>query len=519
VYQRQLLINGELREWNGPNQLVFSPVYIRNRSSNEGERLLIGSYPLGTVKEAEEALSAAVNAYGAGRGLWPSMTMQERITCMEDFVYKMISRRREIVQLILWEIGKSLPDAEKEFDRTVDYIAETIKAAKKLNNRSVQLTVHQNFIAQTKKVPHGVVLCMGPFNYPLNETFTTLIPALIMGNTILFKPPKHGTLLFEPLLEAFRDAFPKGVINTVYGRGRDIVPALMQSGQVDVLALIGSSKVADSLKKMHPKSNRLKSILGLDAKNAALILEDADLELAVKEVIAGALSFNGQRCTALKILFVHQSIVERFNQRLIEELEQVRMGMPWQKNVMITPLAEPDKPAYLRECIEDAVARGATVLNTGSGGGAISLSLMKPAVVYPVSKEMKLYHEEQFGPIIPIVPFESLATPIDYITHSPFGQQVSIFSQHKEAIALLIDMLAGQVGRINLNSQCQRGPDTFAFGGRKDSAEGTLSISDALIAFSVDSVVATKQNADNEKILEGILADNRSKRLNSEILS
>jgi acyl-CoA reductase-like NAD-dependent aldehyde dehydrogenase len=288
---------------------------------------------------------------------------------------------------------------------------------------------------------------------------------------------------------------------------------------VDVLALIGSSKVADSLKKMHPKSNRLKSILGLDAKNAALILEDADLELAVKEVIAGALSFNGQRCTALKILFVHQSIVDRFNQRLIEELEQVRMGMPWQKNVMITPLAEPDKPAYLRECIEDAVARGATVLNTGSGGGAISLSLMKPAVVYPVSKEMKLYHEEQFGPIIPIVPFESLATPIDYITHSPFGQQVSIFSQHKEAIALLIDMLAGQVGRINLNSQCQRGPDTFAFGGRKDSAEGTLSISDALIAFSVDSVVATKQNADNEKILEGILADNRSKRLNSEILS
>jgi len=166
----------------------------------------------------------------------------------------------------------------EEFDRTVEYIHETIKSAKKLSNGSLNFTVQQNFIGQTKKVPHGVVLCMGPFNYPLNETFTTLIPALIMGNTILFKPPKHGTLLFEPLLEAFRDAFPKGVVNTVYGRGRDIVRPLMESGKVDVLALIGSSRVADSLKKMHPKSNRLKSILGLDAKNAAIVLHDADIE-------------------------------------------------------------------------------------------------------------------------------------------------------------------------------------------------------------------------------------------------
>ena len=103
---------------------------------------------------------------------------------------------------------------------------------------------------------------MGPYNYPLNETFATLIPALIMGNTMVFKPPTYGVLLFEPLLEAFRSAFPPGVINTVYGKGSVVVPLLLGSGKVNVLALIGSSKVADHLKKLPPKAHRLRAILG-----------------------------------------------------------------------------------------------------------------------------------------------------------------------------------------------------------------------------------------------------------------
>ena len=109
-------------------------------------------------------------------------------------------------------------------------------------------------IGQIRRTPLGVVLCMGPYNYPLNETFATLIPALIMGNTMVFKPPHYGVLLFYPLLEAFRSAFPKGVINTVYGRGAVVVPRLLDSGKINVLTLIGSSKVADHLKKLPPEA-------------------------------------------------------------------------------------------------------------------------------------------------------------------------------------------------------------------------------------------------------------------------
>jgi len=207
LFQKQILIDGVLREWNGPVHFVRSPIHIRHENGST-EPLMIGSYPLATTKEGLEALQAAKAAFNFGRGEWPSMTTQERIERLEDFTEKMTAVRREIVRLIVWEIGKSIADAEKEFDRTMVYIRQTIKAAGRLNNKHMKVHITDTFIGHMQKVPYGVVLCMGPFNYPLNETFTTLIPALIMGNTILFKPPKFGTLLFAPLLNLFATCFP-----------------------------------------------------------------------------------------------------------------------------------------------------------------------------------------------------------------------------------------------------------------------------------------------------------------------
>src|SRR5690606_6604785 len=152
----------------------------------------------------------------------------------------MVEKRHEVVSLIMWEIGKSHADATREFDRTVAYIRDTIDALKELDRAGSRFTIQEGIIGQIRRAPLGVVLCMGPYNYPLNETFTLLIPALIMGNTTVFKPPRLGALLYRPLLEAFRDAFPPGVVNTVYGRGSKVTPPLMASGKVDVLAFIGS---------------------------------------------------------------------------------------------------------------------------------------------------------------------------------------------------------------------------------------------------------------------------------------
>jgi glyceraldehyde-3-phosphate dehydrogenase (NADP+) len=514
IHQRQYLSNGEMLTWAGDVHSVYSPVCIRTEHGLQ--RKLIGTYPLCTELEAMQALDAAVKAYDNGRGEWPTMSVAGRIQCIEAFTHKMLQQKEVVVKLIMWEIGKSYTDSVKEFDRTVEYIYATVDALKDLDRQSSRFENEQGIIAQIRRSPLGVVLCMGPFNYPLNETFTTLIPAIIMGNTLLFKPPKHGTLLHYPLLKAFQESFPKGVVNTIYGRGHTIVPALMQSGKVNVLTLIGSSKVANELKKLHPKVNRLRAILGLDAKNAAIITENADLKLAVSETVLGSLTFNGQRCTALKIIFVHNNIVDEFVKQLNTAIGQLKFGMPWENGVMLTPLPEPHKPDYLKELIADAEAHGARVVN--ENGGATVASFVYPAVVYPVNNKMKLYREEQFGPVIPIVPYEDLVEPVEYIIDSTHGQQVSIFSNTTTEVAAAIDPLVNQVSRVNINCQCQRGPDVFPFTGRKDSAEGTLSVVDALRSFSIRSLVATKMNETNKNLLNEIVHGHHSNFLSTKYI-
>jgi glyceraldehyde-3-phosphate dehydrogenase (NADP+) len=478
--------------------------------------LEIGKTPLLTSAEALHALEAAVEAYQLGHGAWPTMAVSDRIAHVEKFLSRMREVRTQVVNLLMWEIGKSQKDAEKEFDRTCDYIVETIKAVKDLDRNSAKLVEEQGFLAQIRRVPLGVALCMGPYNYPLNETFSTLIPALIMGNTVVFKPAKYGVLLIRPMLDAFRESFPPGVINIIYGRGRETVGAMMETGKVDVFAFIGTHKGANELKKLHPKPNRLRAILGLDAKNPAIVLPDADLANTVSECVAGALSFNGQRCTALKILFVHTDVLDEFLKMFLEALAKLKPGMPWDEGVSLTPLPEPGKTDYLTSLVKDAVHHGAKVMN--AHGGEVLHSFFYPAVLYPVTAHMRLYHEEQFGPVVPVVPYSDLNEPIQYVLNANFGQQVSIFGTDSKTIATLIDAFHNQVGRINLNTQAQRGPDTFPFNGRKDSAEGTLSVADALRGFSIRTVVATKAVDANKRILSSIIKNRESTFLTTDYI-
>jgi glyceraldehyde-3-phosphate dehydrogenase (NADP+) len=514
IEQREYLIGGKLRRWEGELNPVASPVFTKGKDGFVQK--IIGSTPLLTATEAMEALDAAVTAYDLGHGAWPRKTVIERIEHVESFLVKMKEQRSTVVNLLMWEIGKTQKDSEKEFDRTCDYIMDTIRALKDLDRNSARFIEEQGIMGQIRRVPLGVALCMGPFNYPLNETFTTLFPALIMGNTVIFKPAKYGVLLIRPLLEAFRDCFPPGVINIIYGKGRETVGALMETGEIDVFAFIGTNKGANDLKKLHPKPHRMKAILGLDAKNPAIILPDADLDNAVSECVTGTLSFNGQRCTALKILFVHKSILDAFMTKFCAAIAKLKQGMPWEQGVSLTPLPEPGKTEYLKGLVDDAVMHGARIMNPG--GGKMERTFFHPTVLCPVNVKMRIYSEEQFGPVIPIVPFTDDEEPVRYVLNSHFGQQLSLFGTDSARIAHYIDEFSNQVGRINLNTQCQRGPDSFPFNGRKDSAEGTLSVSDALRVFSIRTLVAAKTSAENKLLVGQILKNRQSTFLTTDYI-
>jgi len=512
LHQNTYLVNGELKKWTGEISEVFSTI----SSTDVYAPTLLGTIPTMGEAAAEEVVKSAVDAYDKGQGTWPTMKVIDRIKCMQDFVTQMKATRSEVVKYLMWEIGKTLGDSEKEFDRTVEYIYDTIEDYKQLDRNSARFSKSQGVNAMVRRGPLGVVLCLGPYNYPLNETFSLLIPAIIMGNTVIFKPAKHGVLLISPLLEAFRSSFPKGVINIVYGRGRDVASPIMKSGKIDILALIGNSKSAIALQDQHPNKNRLRLILGLEAKNPAIILPDADLDLAIQECIMGTLSFNGQRCTALKVLYVHESIASEFNRRFSEKVDALPYGNPWEKGVSLTPLPEVEKPNYIQELIEDATTKGAKVINTK--GGERSENYIFPAVLFPINKEMRVYHEEQFGPVIPILTFKDIQEPLNDMAESNYGQQVSLFGRDIKTIAPLIDTLVNLVCRVNLNSSCQRGPDVYPFTGRKDSAVGTLSIHDALRSFSIRTFVASKDNAYNNEILQALLNSKESNFINTDYI-
>ncbi len=152
------------------------------------------------------------------------------------------------------------------------------------------------------------------------------------------------------------------------------------------------------------------------------------------------------------------------------------------------------------------------------GGGTTAGTFFYPAILYPVNETMRIYHEEQFGPVIPVASYDDIETPIRYIIESNYGQQVSVFGSNPAVIARLVDPLVNQVCRVNINSQCQRGPDTFPFCSRKDSGEGTLSVSDALRVFSIRTLVAAKSTEPNKLLIDGIVRDHSSSFLSTDFI-
>ncbi len=508
------LIGGEIREWSGDQQDVKSCLFF---DWNGGiVRPSLGPAPLLDESEALQALEAAQAAWDHGKGKWPTMTVAERIHAVEEFTARMKAVRETVVERMMWEIGKTQADSYKEFDRTVQYIEDSVQALKVLDRNNSGFSIENGFLAQVRRSPFGPTLCMGPYNYPLNETFTTLLPAILMGNPVISKLPRFGQLLNNPLLEAFRDSFPPGVVNIINGRGGTIIPPIIQSGGIELLAFIGSSKTADKLKQYHPQPHRFKCVLSLDAKNLAVVLPDADMKVAVPQIIAGALGFNGQRCTALKIIYVHKSRREELITLLGEAISKMKAGLPWAPGVQLTPVADIEAVNWFRSLIDEAEEMGAKVMN--EGGGEFVENFMHPAIVFPVTKEMRLFTVEQFGPIIPIAEYEDVSEVMEYAVESEFGQQVSLFGNDPVVLGPMIDALVNQVSRVNLNTQCQRGPDSFPFTGRKASAEGTLSVADALKRFSIRTLVATDYSEQNRELVNEILKSRSSNFLRTDFM-
>eukprot|EP01035_Chromulina_nebulosa_P020524 gene20524-26620_t len=461
----KILINGEVIDWSGQSDDVTSPII----DQSTGQRTVIGKIAHLGETEAINAVLAAKAAWNTGTGEWP---------------------QKSIEQL----------DAAAEFDRTVLFIEAIIAALREGDIADGQYRTISGIQAKVRRAAIGVMLALGPFNYPFNETYTTTIPALLMGNTIVMKIPTVGGFAHVLTMEAYAKSFPKGVVNFISGPGRETMGPAIRQG-VDLFAFIGSSKAADVLLQDHPHPHRLKTFLSLEGKNLGIVTEDADLDIASEQITLGSTAFNGQRCTAIKMTFVHKSVASDFLNKLKVRFAGLKAGLPFEQGVLITPLPEPNKIEFLNSLIDDAKSKGAAIINADNDGGNVYGNIFVPAIVYPVTESQRLWHEEQFGPIVPVAVYSHINEVIDYIAKMPYGQQAAIFSTKSETIAPLIDILSTAVGRININTQCGRSPDAFPFSGRRSSALGTLSVTESLKAFSTETVIAAKSSDLNNSLL------------------
>jgi glyceraldehyde-3-phosphate dehydrogenase (NADP+) len=499
------LIDGEVRVFEGPSRAVDSRVAQRKDGSLEtcplGREALLGA------AEVAQAVEAAERAFQGGEGAWPSLPVEQRMEAVLAFAAAVERKVEAVAELLMWEIGKPQEAARDEVTRSVSYMRETVAALKRLRERDrAPQTASSGGVAhfaRTHRRPLGLVVCVAPFNYPINEFLTTVVPALLMGNVVIAKTPRFGVLANELLFPAFRDCFPAGVVSVLPGEGRATLPALLGASRQDVagnavglvsaLAFIGSEGAANSILRAHPTPFTLHKVLGLGAKNAAVVLDDADLERAAASIVKGALGFNGQRCTAEKIVFVARRLFEPFVKRAAELVEALKLGMPWEEGAAVTPMPEPHKLEAMRALLDDAIANGATIRNRDGGRGLFSL--MRPAVVAAVTPSMRLYHEEQFGPILPIAVFDDPEEVLLWQRRSPFGQQAAVWGSPASARAL-VRRFTRFVARVNVNDVCQRGPDAFGFSATDKSGFGTLSLEDALLGFSRPVLIqATEEGA------------------------
>lgn len=464
--------------------------------------------PQFTTTQTLQVLEVAKQAWANGNGAWTQLSLTERCQALQKFFSQLQLRREEMVQTLMYEIGKNRIDAEAEFDRTIDFGRQVLALVQSNPDYMGSWQSIGSTTAFVKRNAVGIYLSLAPYNYPLNECYAAIVPCLLMGNVVILKLPTIGGLVHLWTIEALRDTLPPGTVSFVAGTGRSTMPPLMETGHIDGLAFIGSSKAADDLIQRHPQPHRLKVFLQLEANNLAVYLPDVFddakspglFDTALQQAVLGSLSYNGQRCTALKLHCVPKQHAETFVTELVQRVDALNVGLPGDVHPngspsQITPLPSPGRISYMNELLQDALQKGAKIVNRDGGkvlGGKDS-TLMVPAVLFPVTSDMRVYHEEQFGPLVPVTVYDTLDDVLRFAQdENPFGQQISLFGsvESSDAIVAAVDRFSAVFGRINLNAQCGRSPDTIPFSGRRSSAMGVMSVSDALREFSTPTVVA-----------------------------
>lgn len=445
---------------------------------------LIATIPSSSEREAGRAVEAAY----ANRSSIRTIPAVQKIEIFQRARELLLQNSESFVSILTLEAGKPTSNAQGEVKATAERLKLTPEEYGKIRGEHIPGDWSDETVgtdADVLREPLGVILAISPFNYPLYITATKVIPALLAGNSVVVKTSSKDPLsflMFSRLLELA--GVPKGSLNVITGRG-PIGEYLAAHDKISMLTFTGSTDVGKTLARVAG----LKGLhMELGGKGCAIILKDANLDLAANETVKGSLSYSGQRCDAISRVFVQKDVADIFVTKLMKEVGFYKMGDPRDSSVKLGPLIDHKAVERVHELVTDAVSKGAKLLT----GGKYEGNYYQPTVLNEVPLDARVMWEETFGPVVPIGNVKDVDEAIQLANKSRFGLDSCVFTNDMNLARKVAKRL--EDGEITINAAPRHGVGYYPFGGNKDSGMGREGI-----GYSIEEMTRLKTIVHNWK--------------------
>lgn len=429
---------------------------------------LIGTFPKSGIEDVNEAIIAARKAFEK----WRLVPAPKRGEIMKKVGDLLVTRKEEIAQLMTREMGKILLETRGDVQEGIDTAYYAASETRRLFGHTVPSELPNKF-NMAMRIPIGVAGVITPWNFPMAIPTWKIFPAIVCGNTVVFKPatdtPATATVLVEILAEA---GVPDGVVNLVHGGGGEVGMGIVNHPQVDLISFTGGTDVGIKISEAAAKTLKRVS-LELGGKNAVIIMDDADLVLALEGVIWGAFGTTGQRCTATSRLLLHEKIYEKFMDMLITKTKSLKLGNGLNPDSQVGPCINEGQRKSVHSYVEIGLKEGARLMCGGEFATGDELEkgwFYKPTIFDNVTPNMRIAQEEIFGPVLSVIKFKTLEEAIEIVNGTIYGLSSSIYTSNvNDAFVAIRDIKAGitYVNAPTIGAEAH-----MPFGGVKQTGNG-----------------------------------------------
>jgi acyl-CoA reductase-like NAD-dependent aldehyde dehydrogenase len=452
--------------WRAPEGGGYAPVI----DPSTGARL--GEAPVASVEEARTAVDAA----GEAEERWGSVPGHERAKILRATAARLGADREALARLVASEVGKPIADARVEVERAAGVFLLAADEIRQLGGESFPADAYERPAGNERRFlftvrdPIGVVVAIGPFNFPLNLLVHKVAPALAAGNPVVVKPTSAAPFTALRLATHLEAAgIPAGALNVVVGPGGTVGDALIEHPRTRLVTFTGSTAVGTRIaERAGRRATRV--ILEMGGLDPLVVLDDAPLDTTVAAAVRGTFSYSGQVCTASKRLLVQEGVADEFSRRLTERAVALRVGPALDETTEVGPVIDRQALDRLDRMVEDARGRSATVLTGGArrpiGGG----TFYAPTVLDRVPEEARVVLEEPFGPIAPIVRFANVDDAVRIANATPYGLQAAVYTRDIARGFSLAKRI--RAGSVHLNDPTNVRWDALPFGGVRASGLG-----------------------------------------------